>query len=230
MIMKLFRRIIRPLFQYLVKPVVERYLSRPRLFRQGDLKLTIAPGVFHPGFFFSTQFLLDYLKRIDVQGLRLLELGAGSGLIALSMAGAGAQVLASDINPTAVEHLRRNARENQIPLTVIESDLFRDIPPQVFDLVAVNPPYYPRTPRSAAEYAWYCGAELEYFRRLFPEMHPYLRPSSRVIMVLSEDCRIEEIRSLAEKNGYRVEQRLARRIWGEWNFIFEMGLRDTVIE
>ncbi len=74
----------------------------------------------------------------------ILDLGTGSGCIALALAHAfpRAHVTASDINPRALELAEQNARKNGINnICFIESDLFQNIPPQRFDLIVSNPPY-----------------------------------------------------------------------------------------
>jgi release factor glutamine methyltransferase len=61
------------------KPFMEKYLSQKRTYTYGNIKLQIPPEVFHPGFFTSTQFLLQYIKKLTLWG-KLLELGLAAGL------------------------------------------------------------------------------------------------------------------------------------------------------
>src|SRR5690349_19019470 len=152
------------------------------------IRLVIPPAVFHPGFFFSTRLLLRYIAALPLKNKLLLELGAGSGLIALYAARQGAQVTATDINPVAIQSLEMNRHSNHIPLTVIESDLFTNIPKQAFDIIAINPPYYKKQPGTPAEYAWYCGERGEYFQQLFSGLQPYIHAQSMVLMVLCYGC------------------------------------------
>ena len=42
-------------------PASEKYLSKERSYRYKDISILVFPGVFHPGFFFSTKILLKYL-------------------------------------------------------------------------------------------------------------------------------------------------------------------------
>src|SRR4029079_10565830 len=98
------------------KPLLVKYLSKTRVYRYKDIRLSIAPGVFHPGFFFSTQLLLQYISKLPLQGKRFLELGCGSGLISIAAAKMGAMVTATDINPLATEYLKENSRRNNVVL------------------------------------------------------------------------------------------------------------------
>lgn len=112
------------------------------MYRYGNIRLEIPPQVFHPGFFFSTGLLLRYILTLPLQGKRFLELGAGSGLISIQAAKKGAIVTATDINPVAIDCLRRNCDQNNVTAEIILSDLFAVIPEQPFDIIAINPPYY----------------------------------------------------------------------------------------
>src|SRR5688500_12707644 len=172
------------------KPLLTRYLSKLREYSYGDIHLQIHPQVFHPGFFFSTKLLLQYISALSLQGQRLLELGAGSGLISIHAAKNGAIVTATDINPVAIEFLKKNGRQNEVELTIIQSDLFRHIPEQAFDIIAINPPYYKKQPLTEKDYAWYCGENGEYFQELFSKLGEYVHKNSFVMMVVSEECDI----------------------------------------
>src|SRR5438445_815740 len=90
------------------KPLLVKYLSTARSYSHNGIKLNIPPEVFHPGFFFSTQLLLQHIKELSLGKKRFLELGCGSGLIAITAAGRGAVVTATDINPVAVAALEIN--------------------------------------------------------------------------------------------------------------------------
>ena len=136
------RAAIKHIVAHTYKPFLVRYLSKTRIYQHGGIRLEVPPAVFHPGFFFSTHLLNRYLDRLPVNGKTFLELGAGSGFIAFSAARKGAIVTASDINPVAIDYLRRNSDENKISIDIIQSDLFAQIPIKSFDIIAINPPYY----------------------------------------------------------------------------------------
>ena len=91
------------------KPLLVKYLSATKCYQYKGIKLIIPPEVFHPGFFFSTKLLLQYINQFSLQQKTFLELGAGSGLIAIYAAKKNAMVTATDINPVAVEYLKKNS-------------------------------------------------------------------------------------------------------------------------
>ncbi|MBK8193018.1 MAG: methyltransferase [Lewinellaceae bacterium] len=192
-----------------------RHIRRTRTFRYAGLRIEIPQGVFHPGVFFSTPIFLNFLENIDFQGKKVLDIGAGSGVLALFAAKKGAQVTAVDINPLAVDATRRNARENNLDIQAIESDLFDHVPPQRFDLVLINPPYYPQQPRNSAEKAFFAGEDLEYFDQLFRQLGGFTHRESTTLMILSEDCDLAQIKTIAMRYGYGLPVIFERKKWGE---------------
>ena len=203
------------------KPMLVRYLAKPRMYSYKGVHVTVYPGVFHPGFFFSTKILLNQIKRFDLQDRNFLELGAGSGLISIVATKLGANVTASDINPEAIQCLKKNRELNDVNFNVIRSDLFANIPPQEFDIIAINPPYYKRNPGTSAEYAWCCGENGEYFQNLFADLGKFSKPDSTILMVLCDGCDIDMILHMAEQNGFRFECLETRQNLLETNFVFQ---------
>lgn len=81
-------------------------------------------------------FLLQKHIKDYARG-RILEIGTGSGILALEAAKYSKDVTACDINPEAIKKLRKSKK-----IKFIVSDLFSDIEGK-FDLIIFNPPYLP---------------------------------------------------------------------------------------
>ncbi|MDB5257438.1 MAG: methyltransferase small [Chitinophagaceae bacterium] len=216
------------LADYIVQPFLKHYLKKKRSWHYKGLKLVVSPGVFHPGFFFSSQFLADFISTQQLLGKTFCEPGAGSGLISLTAYQKGASVVAYDVHRIAVENIRENFALNfSIPVTsqpfqIYTSDLFDDIPPQTFDYIAVNPPYFFKATTDDASKAWYCGKEGEYFKKIFTQLHAYTKEQSHVYMVLADNCDLDRIQAIAQQNGFQLQQIARKKIWWEVNFIFEV--------
>lgn len=217
---------IRHIVAHTYKPLLVKYLSKTRTYKYEDITLQVPPQVFHPGFFFSTHLLLNYIKQLPLHGKTFLEPGCGSGLISIYAARKKAIVTATDINPVAIEFIQKNSRLNQVELTIIQSDLFRDIPEQRFDIIAINPPYYKKQPLSTLDYAWFCGENGEYFAALFEGLNKYMHPASIVLMVLFEGCDMELIENLAVQNGFNLNCIHTRKNLLEKNFIFKIEIPE----
>jgi release factor glutamine methyltransferase len=199
------RRITRYLATVFYKPLLVKWLSKERKYTYRGITLAIHPQVFHPGFFHSTKILLRCLADISLKGKKFLELGAGSGLISITAAKAGARVTATDINPVATDYLQQNMRLNKVDLTVITSDLFTMIPEQVFDIIMINPPYYFGTPANFKEHAWYCGKNGEYFTGLFDNLSNYIDRNTVILIILCEGSNRPVIQSIARASGFEFD-------------------------
>lgn len=211
------------------KPLVKWYTGRERPYNYRKVSITVLPGVFHPGLFYSTRMMLDYLEFVNMQGRRLLELGAGSGLISVVAACEGSFVTASDISPTAIMNLRINRDRNlsriesvKGTLEIVQSDLFEKVNRRPFDIIVINPPYYCGPTEKPEDYAWYCGVEFDYFKRMFSELGTYLHADTEAVMILSDDCDLRTIRSIAESKGFQLDCVMKRRNLIEKNFIFKI--------
>ena len=204
------------------KPWLEKYLAKTRQYKYKGVKLNIAPEVFHPGFFFTTEILLQFIDRLDLHQKKLLELGCGSGLISIMAAKKDAVVTATDINSIAVEFLIKNSSQNKVSLKIIRSDLFQEIPPQLFDIIVINPPYYKKQPVTEKDHAWFCGENGEYFSRMFGTISNFIHADTMILMVLSNGCDMEMIQSMAIQNGFRLNCVHSRRNMMEKNSIFKI--------
>jgi release factor glutamine methyltransferase len=206
------------------QPFLRKYLSKTRGYRYKNIRLHVPSSVFHPGFFFSTHLLLDQIKGWPLQNKKLLEPGAGSGLISIYAAQKGAIVTATDINPVAVECLKENSSRNNVQIEIVRSDLFDQIPARLFDIIVINPPYYKKDPASYADYAWNCGSNGEYFRKLFSQFGDYIHAETRILMVLCDACDIKMITQIATENGYHMNLVSLKRNMIEKNFIYNIEL------
>jgi release factor glutamine methyltransferase len=210
------------------KPLLVKWLSKTRTYIYKGIELSIPSEVFHPGFFFSTKLLLRYIHQFPLQQKSFLELGAGSGLISIFAARKGALVTATDINTVAIEFLEKNRDFNGVRFNIIHSDLFDRIPAGAFDIVAINPPYYKKQPRTYADYAWCCGENGEYFEQLFSGLPAYTHSCSEVYLVLCDGCDLEMIRNMAGHRGFHLDCVLRNQNVLETNFIFKIKRPDEV--
>lgn len=204
------------------KPLLVKYLSKTRMYSYKGITLEIPPQVFHPGFFFSTKLLLRYIAKEHLDHKSFLELGAGSGLLSIYAAKRGASVVATDINPVAIEFIKTNAEENFVEIKTIYSNLFDTIPLQHFDFILINPPYYKKKPASNLDYAWYCGENGEYFENLFKKLGAYMHEASHVLMVLCDGCDLQMIRNKATENSFHMKCVHTKDSLIEKNYIFKI--------
>jgi len=110
-----------------------------------SLKFEVSPAVLIPRPDTETLVVeaLDRLKPLTSP--RVLDIGTGSGCIAVSVAvnHRDALVTAVDISPEALEVARRNAQLHSVAARVkfVRSDLTAALNEHVFDMIVANPPY-----------------------------------------------------------------------------------------
>lgn len=136
---------------------------------------------------------LDYLK--EHPQAKVLDIGTGTGIIPIMLAKQfkAANITACDISPAALAVAQANAKEHEVVVEFVESDLFGAIPTaQSFDLLVSNPPYIgedelavmdesvkkfePRQALFAKE------AGLEIYQRIAAEIEQYIQPHGVILL------------------------------------------------
>ncbi len=189
----------------------------------GSIDIEVDDEVYNPS---DDSYLL--LRCVEVSpGQSFLEMGAGTGLVALHAAKLGAKVTAADVNPKAVECTRRNAARNGIRLEVVRSDLFEKVT-GIFDVIAFNPPYLPGTASSTSwvEKAWAGGEEgSEMALEFLANAWRHLAPGGRIFMVLSS---VGGLMSLLKgaRERYESEMLEEKHMFFESIYAYRFKVRD----
>lgn len=109
--------------------------------REGEVAIRLDPGMaFGTGLHPTTRMALIALERYMGKGMRVLDLGTGSGILAIATAKMGSSfVLGVDIDPVAVSVAKANVTANSLEgLVEIRSGSVEDIAPSSFHLVLMN--------------------------------------------------------------------------------------------
>ncbi len=169
-----------------------------------SLEFKVTPDVLIPRP--ETEHLIEQVLQV-VEGLpenrpiHLLDVGTGSGIIAISAAKEIARLKATavDVSGEALQIAKENARSNGVEdrIEFRKSDLFRDLSPnETFDVIASNPPYIARSdirnlmpdvkdfePLQALD-----GGEdgLEIIRAMSRQVPKHLRPGGTLLIEFGE--------------------------------------------
>ena len=158
------------------------------------------------------------LERIDLRAgsCRVLDIGTGSGAIAISIAQERplCDVHATDVSEDALEIARRNAERNGVTVHFHRADVASGLQflKGTVDLLVSNPPYVdevsaerrlaPEVRRWDPPAALYSGSdEYAFFRRIFAETPPLLADGADVVLEIG-DGQAEAVRELGEHASF----------------------------
>lgn len=184
-----------------------------------DSALVLAedPKVYRPSE--DSRLLLESIAL--ERGERFLEIGTGTGLVALHAARLGPTV-ATDANREAAVLARANARRHGLSVQVVQTNLAAGLRGP-FDVVAFNPPYLEGRPRDELDRAWAGGEQgSEVSIRFLSDLPRILRPGGRAYLLLSRANR--EARALAE-SMFQSRRVATKRLFFEDLDVLELRVR-----
>ena len=176
-----------------IVPAWERYEAAP-----DDLVVRMDPGMaFGTGTHESTRLVIGMLERYTKPGCRMLDVGTGSGILAIcaSRLGAG-ECYAYDVDPMAVRVARDNIRESGLTnIRCGESDLPRQVDrSRPYDLICAN-------------------LVADIILRMIPDLGPLMHRDS-VLLTSGIICeRSREVIDCFEEYGYRVLEQPEENGW-----------------
>jgi release factor glutamine methyltransferase len=193
------------------------YILGRRAFRTIELAVTDNVLIPRPETETLVEVCLEKLAALDAPAPFVLDLGTGSGAIALAVAAEHptVRVVATDVHPAPLDVARRNARAMGLAdrVTLLVSDVFDDLPPGLrFDLVVSNPPYV--TPESLRRLRVEVrGFEphvalraddggMEFYRRIVPQAPSWLVPGGYLAVEIAEHKAVEVITEFVGADRY----------------------------
>jgi release factor glutamine methyltransferase len=143
-------------------------------------------------------------------GVKVLDLGTGSGHLAVVAALTGASTVAVDVSRRALLSVRLNALLNGVRVTALRGDLFAPVAGRRFDVIVSNPPYLPhpeeRLPRRGLERAIDAGPRGRAFLdRICAQAGDHLAPGGVLLLVQSSVCGERETIEALAARGLRAE-------------------------
>lgn len=170
--------------------------------------LVALPSVYRPQA--DTRLLAEALAREDLDtDTRVLEIGTGTGALALNAARRGAEVTAVDVSWTAVATARVNALLQRLPVSVLHGDFVACTAGRRYDLIVTNPPYVPAPaalPSHGPERAWDAGPDGRMvIDRICAHASALLGPGGVLLMVHSAMSRAGETLERLSRAGLTAE-------------------------
>ena len=180
-----------------IKPSWEEYEPQ-----DDEIVLELDPGAaFGTGTHPTTSMCLRELERIVRPGMRVFDVGTGSGVLSIAAAKLGAgDITAMDYDPTAVksaeENIRRNGEAGRIKTGV--SDLLKQFDGRA-DLVN--------------EELVVANIIADIIIRLFDELDAHLAPHGVLLASGIIDERLVDVKNAAEAHGFVIKKTMTEKDW-----------------
>lgn len=183
------------------------------------LRIEVSPDVYEPA---EDTFLLAANLTVEERS-DVLEIGTGTGLLALFCAAKARRVIAVDVSREAAVCAKLNAKRNDLKnVDVIRGDLFGALADgALFDLIAFNPPYLPED-GEAASAAWSGGPDgRAVIQRFLQQVRQHLKKEGRLAMIGSSLSDYEATLSTLKASGFEAKVLAKKRFFFEELTIIE---------
>ena len=177
-----------------IVPAWERYDEQP-----GEIIVRMDPGMaFGTGSHETTRLVIELLEEVVIPGMRVADVGCGSGILAICAAKLGAaECKAYDIDPVAVRVARENIKDSGLEnVTCDVSDLLKgvDLAGGPYDLICAN-------------------IVADIIIRMAPDVSRYMKDDAILLAsgIITE--RAEEVIAELENNKLKIVRRLDDNGW-----------------
>ena len=175
-------------------------------------------GVYAPSRMTHLELFATWLSGAEVHKGIAVDVGTGCGVLAMMLARRGfAQVVATDINPNALEGIRGDLEREPTPAPIVlkQGDLLCEQDDPV-DLVVFNPPWTQGEVRSSIDQALLFEPGM--FERFFEQCEACLKPDGRVAVIFSTIIRLVQpevdhpIEAELSRGRFVLDERLQRKV------------------
>ncbi|MGA2133068.1 MAG: peptide chain release factor N(5)-glutamine methyltransferase [Bryobacteraceae bacterium] len=168
-----------------------QYITGRQEFYGRDFRVTPDALIPRP----ETEHVVETALRLAPDARRILDVGAGSGILAVTLQlETGAAAYATDISLAALRVAAQNAEALGAPVNFLACDLMSAVAPAAMDLIVSNPPYVPLGDKPGLQrevrdwephQALFAGPTgLEIYERLVRDAERVLRPGGWLIVEL----------------------------------------------
>ena len=216
---------------------LQRILTDMRRMKEGlwidalSQTITVLPHVYIP----SDQSVINMFinKRAEIAGKRVLDMGTGTGVLAILAARLDAsEVTASDNNPNAVENARLNVTRLGMEHMVRvcgPSELFDGLVGEAFDVILFNAPWVQGKAATLYDRAIY-DEGYALIRKFFASVGDHLEADGRIFLQYSNiselkgEGSISHLKEVIAEAGLKIgdvaQVRRKSRVLGGWETVF----------
>ncbi|WP_293443094.1 50S ribosomal protein L11 methyltransferase [Persephonella sp.] len=181
---------------FIIIPEWEVYTGKDLIPIKIKIGMAFGTGL-HP----TTQIMLKLIPQFVEKGMKVLDVGTGSGILAIASAKLGAEVDAIDIQEEAVKECKENSWENEVKINC-EKKSVEQIDKK-YDIVLAN-------------------LQIDIFRKVFDRL-PKLFDRYLIISGIFKNKERDEIINMAERNKLKLVKEISQQKEGElwYGFVFE---------
>ncbi len=194
--------------------------NRTMKFYYKDLILEIPSSVYYPRE--DSLLMAKTLENADFRNKKCLDMGCGSGLLAIIMA-KNNDVTAVDINKEAVRATIANANKCEVKLKAFFSDLFSFIKDS-YDLIVFNSPYLPVPDDKDITYS---GGRTgrEVIGRFISQVKACLNKDGRVLLLISSLTGEKTVLDAFSNNNFSARTIAREKV--PWEELIVIEARNT---
>ena len=163
--------------------------------------------------------LLKYVKKYSKASV--LDMGTGSGILAIEAAKYAKKVLAVDINKVALKIAKQNAKKQNIKsIQFKQSDLFSNLKGK-FDLIIFNPPYLPRDKRLAKDRQIEGGKKgYETIDKFLGKANDYLKKQGKILLLFSSLTDKKKVDQIIVQNLFKAKPLTKKKLFFETLYVY----------
>lgn len=169
------------------------------------IEIEVLPNVFSPKYFADSAWFAKEVPTI-VGKSSLLEIGTGTGIVAIFCAMKGAKVVATDISPDAIRNAKLNAEKQGLDISVREGSVYEPIKPdEKFDFIFWNHPF--NNWQEPVDDVLLMGGfdyNYHYLEEYISGARNHLSENGRLLLGTGNFSDLDSIQKISDKNGFEM--------------------------
>lgn len=189
----------------------------------GEYELTVDVGVFNPRLGEGSILLQESIQHFYAE--KVLEIGTGTGAIAIMVAKKSKHVVATDISPHAIKCARKNIERHNLEeeIDLREGSLFEVIEKgEKFDKIIYNPPFMNAQASNYSEMS-YLDYNYEGLTSFFHNVKEYLNNNGSIYLCFGSVGDINYLNWIILKNGLKYNILINKLINNLQFFIYRIS-------